>query len=173
MTPEQLHEIGVCLAWISIGLGAWSAQTLVSRGFYALGNTWLPAVLGTAVAVASLPLYTLGREQWGARGLAVASSAAILAYTLALALLLGRVSGVRGSARWGEWIARAGVALGAGIAAGWSVQALLPIHAETWLGFALRILVHGGIGAAVFLGGARLFGVREATSILRLRQRPA
>jgi putative peptidoglycan lipid II flippase len=173
MTPEQLHEIGVCLAWISIGLGAWSAQTLVSRGFYALGNTWLPAVLGTAVAVASLPLYTLGREQWGARGLAVASSAAILAYTFALALLLGRVSGVRGTARWGEWIARAAVALGAGIAAGWSVQAILPMPADHLHGIALRILLHGGIGAAVFLAGARLLGVREASSILRLPQKSA
>ena len=82
--PEQVHEIAVCLSLVSIGLSAWAAQTLIARGFYALGNTWMPALLGTVVAGASYPLYVLARERWGVRGLAVASSCAIVAYTLIL-----------------------------------------------------------------------------------------
>jgi putative peptidoglycan lipid II flippase len=160
MTPEQLHEIGTCLGWISIGLGAWSAQTLLARGFYALGNTWLPAVLGTAIAVAALPLYALGRTQLGAPGLAVASSIAILAYTVALALLFERTSaGGSASARWGDWLARAAAAMVAALLAGWSIQALLPLSGDTVLAIALRIFLHGGTGALVFLGGCRILGL--------------
>jgi putative peptidoglycan lipid II flippase len=174
MTPEQLREIGTCLAWISIGLGAWSAQTLLARGFYALGNTWLPAVLGTAVAVAALPLYALGRTQLGAPGLAVASSAAILAYTVALAFLFERATAGAGArAGWGDWLARAAAAMVAALLAGWSVQSLLPIPGSTILALVLRTAFHSGVAVMVFLAGARLLGVREATAILKLRQRPA
>jgi len=173
MSPEQLHEIGACLAWISIGLGAWSAQALVARGFYALGNTWLPALLGTAVAIAALPLYALGREQFGARGLAVASSAAILAYTAALAVLFARATGGRAAASWSEFILRAAVAMVAGMVAGWSAQSLVPLPGDAILAVALRILVHGGVGLLVFFAGARLLGMREAVGFLGLRERPA
>jgi putative peptidoglycan lipid II flippase len=170
MTPEQLREIGTCLAWISIGLGAWSAQTLFARGFYALGNTWLPAVLGTAVAIAALPLYALGRTQLGAPGLAVASSIAILVYTLALALLFERTS-AGASARWGEWLARAAAAMVAALFAGWSIQALLPIPGSSLLALSLRTILHGGTGALAFLAAGRLLGLREAAGLLRLRER--
>src|SRR5258705_2380305 len=116
MTPDQLREIGACLAWISIGLAAWSAQPLLSRGFYALGNTWLPALLGTGVAVVALPIYALGREQFGARGLAAASSTAILAYTIALALMLGRATKAHTDDRWVEWLPPAPPAPAHGVA---------------------------------------------------------
>jgi putative peptidoglycan lipid II flippase len=173
MSPEQLHEIGTCLAWISIGLGAWSAQALIARGFYALGNTWLPALLGTAVALGALPLYALGRVELGAPGLAAASSAAILAYTLALGFLFERAEKSKAGVRWGEWLARAAAALVAALIAGWSVQALLPIPGSTVLALTLRTVLHGGVGAVVFILGSRLLGMREATSILRLRERAA
>lgn len=90
ISPEQLHEIGTCLALVSIGLSAWSAQTLVARGFYALGNTWLPALLGTAVAIAAYPLYVFAGGAAGTHGLALASSAAIVVYVALLAVLLER-----------------------------------------------------------------------------------
>src|SRR5204863_8975508 len=53
IAPEQVHVIGTALALVSIGLAAWSAQNLIARGFYALGNTWFPALLGTAIAAAA------------------------------------------------------------------------------------------------------------------------
>ncbi|HEV8111169.1 MAG TPA: murein biosynthesis integral membrane protein MurJ [Planctomycetota bacterium] len=172
MTPDQLREIGACLAWISIGLAAWSAQPLLSRGFYAMGNTWLPALLGTGVAVVALPIYALGREQFGARGLAAASSAAILAYTFALAVMLGRATKAHADDRWAEWLARAAAALALGVATGWSLQAILPLPGSTLPILALRTILHGGTAALVLLAGARLLGIREA-SILRLRERTA
>jgi putative peptidoglycan lipid II flippase len=45
------------LAVLCFGLCGWAAQTVIGRGFYALGSTWLPTLVGTAVAFAVLPLY--------------------------------------------------------------------------------------------------------------------
>ncbi len=81
---------GTILAFLCLGLGGWAAQTLISRGFYALGSTWLPTIVGTSVAFLMAPLYVLLRHQWGAIGLAIASSIAILVYVLLLGWLQHR-----------------------------------------------------------------------------------
>jgi putative peptidoglycan lipid II flippase len=56
----------------------WATQTVISRRFFALGSTWLPTAVGTAVALCAVPLYVLLRQQKGAIGLAVSSAIAIL-----------------------------------------------------------------------------------------------
>ena len=81
---------GTLLAFLCLGLAAWAAQTVISRGFYALGSTWLPTITGTIVAIAAVPLYVVLRRHWGAIGLATASSIAILVYVLALGWLQRR-----------------------------------------------------------------------------------
>ena len=78
---------GTVLAFLCLGLGGWAAQTVISRGFYALGSTWLPTIVGTLIAILTLPLYVVLRQQWGAIGLAIASSIAILVYVLVLGWL--------------------------------------------------------------------------------------
>lgn len=173
LSPDQLREIGAALGWISVGLAAWSAQPLLARGFYALGNTWLPSLLGTSVAVAALPMYTLFREQWGARGLAAASSMAILGYALALAILLRRATEARDWARTSEWFLRALIALVAGVLAGWTMRRVFPQFGPAPWASLLRIAIDGGAGSLVFLAGARLLGIREAFGLLRLRERTA
>ena len=78
------------LMFLSLGLSAWAAQTVISRGFYALGSTWLPTTVGTVIAVASVPLYVALRRHFGAIGLALASSLAILIYVGVLGVLQRR-----------------------------------------------------------------------------------
>ena len=63
---------------------------MISRGFYALGSTWLPTIVGTTVAFIMVPFYVVLRQQWGAVGLAIASSIAILIYVLLLGWLQRR-----------------------------------------------------------------------------------
>ena len=65
---------GSVLAFLCLGLAGWAAQTVISRGFYALGSTWQPTAVGTAVAFCAVPLYILFRQQYGAIGLAIASA---------------------------------------------------------------------------------------------------
>jgi putative peptidoglycan lipid II flippase len=84
------QETATVLLFLSIGLSGWAAQTLISRGFYALGSTWLPTFVGTAIAVAMAPVYVVLREHSGAIGLAVASSVAIIVYVMVLGWLQRR-----------------------------------------------------------------------------------
>ena len=84
------QETARVLTWLSIGLSGWAAQTLISRGFYALGSTWLPTMVGTIIAVAMAPVYVASRQQSGAIGLAIASSAAITIYVMVLGWLQRR-----------------------------------------------------------------------------------
>jgi len=78
------------LAIFSFAMFAWGAQYIFSRGFYATHNTWTPALVGTGIMLASLPLYAFLVHRYQYIGLAIASSAAIILYMLVLFLLLNR-----------------------------------------------------------------------------------
>jgi putative peptidoglycan lipid II flippase len=166
LDPEQVHEIAVCLTLVSIGLAAWAAQTLIARGFYALGNTWMPALLGTVVAAASYPLYVLAREHWGVRGLAVASSGAIVAYTLILFWRLDRrlLRDSTAAQGLGKFMARALVVLAAGIGAGVLIDRVLP-HPDRAPMLALHALVLALAVIAAFALAARAVGLHEVSAI--------
>jgi putative peptidoglycan lipid II flippase len=64
-STADAEATGVILAFLSLGLSGWAAQTVISRGFYALGSTWLPTTVGTAVAFCAVPLYVLFRQKYG------------------------------------------------------------------------------------------------------------
>ncbi len=174
LAPEQLSEIGAALALVSLGLSAWSAQTVLARGFYALGNTWLPALLGTIVALGAYPLYVLLRVQLGLGGLAVASSVAILVYVALLAWLLARElerSAAPEPAGWGLFFTRALCALGLAVGAGKLVLHFLPAGFGT-REILLRAGLAGGLSLAVFGAAAALCGLPELQTILApLRRR--
>ncbi len=89
-SAADAEATGTILAFLCLGLGGWAAQTLISRGFYALGSTWLPTIVGTIIAFLMAPLYVVLRHQWGAIGLAIASSIAIVVYVLLLGWLQHR-----------------------------------------------------------------------------------
>jgi putative peptidoglycan lipid II flippase len=163
------------LGFLCLGLGGWAAQTVISRGFYALGNTWLPTLVGTAIAVAMTPLYVVLRQRDGAIGLAVASSIAITVYVLLLGLLQWRRF-EREVAANGESLQGAGMlgaalrmALAAGIAIGLGLLAragLLHLLPDTHLAAVLlraALLCVFGIGA--YAGLAHLFGVRDIADL--------
>jgi putative peptidoglycan lipid II flippase len=69
---------------------AWGAQNIFARGFYATRDTITPAVVGTATTVLSLPLYWLLVKRLDYLGLALASTAGIIVYTIVLFVLLNR-----------------------------------------------------------------------------------
>src|SRR5579863_2587572 len=78
------------LIFFSFGMFAWGAQNILARGFYATRNTLTPAIVGTVLAFANLPVYWLLVRRAHASGLAIASSLGIIAYTVALFVLLNR-----------------------------------------------------------------------------------
>ena len=177
-TAEDAEATATILAFLSLGLSGWAAQTVVSRGYYALGSTWPPTALGTAVALLSLPLYVLARQHAGAIGLAVASGVAILAYVLALGGLQRRrflrEAAARGAALKDEpgmldgalrLAAAAAMAMGCGLAARPYLLALAPgtgplsLLSRATVLCAFSLLIYGVLG--------RAFGVNEVVEIER------
>jgi putative peptidoglycan lipid II flippase len=167
LDARAIAGIAEALRWAALGLGAWAVQPLLARGFYALGNTWLPALLGTLVAALAYPLYVALREGDGTRGLALASSIAISAYVAALALLLARRLGARARVpAAASYVARAAIAVALAILAGDALElAWPPVHGP--FGLAARGLVLGSASGVFTLGLARTLGLREATSLVR------
>jgi putative peptidoglycan lipid II flippase len=90
LLPGQHEAIGVALGIFGLGLWAWAAQTVLARGFYAKGQTWIPTALGTAVIAILWPLYTWLGAAYGTIGLASASTIAISVYVFTLVVALRR-----------------------------------------------------------------------------------
>ncbi len=64
-------NILICLM---IGAFAFTAQTIVNRGFYAMQNTLFPTVCVTVILILTLPLYYLGMINFEIYGIALAIS---------------------------------------------------------------------------------------------------
>lgn len=183
------QETASVLVLLSLGLGGWAAQTVISRGFYALGSTWLPTLVGTTITIAMIPLYVVLRMHFGADGLAVASSVAILVYVFLLGWLqrrrFDREAAGRGTSLTGvpgmlSAALRLAAAAAIAIAAGLALRAVL-VPLVPGVGFVAlftRGIVLCGVGIAIYATAARLFGVRELVDLAgmitrRLRRRRA
>lgn len=169
ITPGQHAEIGLALAIFSVSLWAWAAHTVVARGFYAIGNTWFPTVLGTALVPLAFPLYTLLRERYGAIGLASASSIAISVYVGVLMIALRRRF-PEGEDRYLGFFARMVAAVGGSIALGlWARGALeVPLAALPTLA---RGAVYGLLPLAAYALLLVVLRVDDALAVLELVRR--
>jgi putative peptidoglycan lipid II flippase len=170
---------GTILAFLCLGLGGWAAQTVISRGFYALGSTWLPTIVGTMVAFAAVPLYVLMRRHWGAIGLATASSISILAYVLLLGWLqrrrFEREAAATGTTLHGvpgmlDAALRLAVAAGVAIGIGLAVRVVLVrwLPGTDLVAILVRASVLCALGGGIYLAVARLFGIRELAKFERM-----
>lgn len=90
MHGYDLQATAATLALFSVGLFAWGAQNLLARGFYAVRDTWTPAIVGTVLTFADIPLYWWLSKRAQYRGLSLASSIGIILLTVVLFLLLIR-----------------------------------------------------------------------------------
>jgi putative peptidoglycan lipid II flippase len=170
---------GTILAFLCLGLGGWAAQTVISRGFYALGSTWLPTIVGTIVAFAAVPLYVVLRRHWGTIGLATASSISITVYVLVLGWLQRRrfereaaakdttlhdVPGMLDAAL--RLALAAAIAIGIGLAVRVLLLQSLPGTQITVI--LARATVLCVVGGGIYLALARLFGIRELARFERM-----
>jgi putative peptidoglycan lipid II flippase len=90
MRPLDLDATAATLVFFTLGLFGWGAQYILARGFYATRNTLIPAIVGTALTFANLPVYWLLVRRFQHLGLAIASSIGITVYTVVIFLLLAR-----------------------------------------------------------------------------------
>ncbi len=147
-------QVSAILAVLVLGIpGAVAAQIAV-RGFYARRQPWLPALMGTAIALATVPLYLeLGRRMGGV-GLATASAIGQTANAAALLAMARYRYGTPALGALGQTTLRA-----LSIAAAAGVAALLILQSGPGMTLALRNLaLAGGAFAGVALLGVTLFG---------------
>jgi putative peptidoglycan lipid II flippase len=180
LDPDQIHAVAEALALAALGLSAWAAQPLLSRGFYALGDTWTPALLGTGVALLAWPLYGLARGSFGTAGLAATSALAIVGHALVLQIVLGRRlarHGAHAPQGWFAFSARALASFGVAAGVGLALDRALPAATTTWEA-ALHGAAIAGIVALTFVACGVLLGLHEVRNALqplarRLRSAPA
>jgi putative peptidoglycan lipid II flippase len=85
------------LPFLLLGSFAFSAQTVVVRGYYAMQDTLFPAMFGTAAVILSIPLFVLSMSHLGAAGVAFGVSLSALFQVTLLYVLWNRRSGNRAS----------------------------------------------------------------------------
>ncbi|MCG8548977.1 MAG: murein biosynthesis integral membrane protein MurJ [Desulfobacterales bacterium] len=78
------------LPYFMAGAFAFSAQTIVSRGFFAVQNTLFPAIFSTVCVVLSLPLLYWAMAAMGIKGVALGLSLSVIITTGALFEVWGR-----------------------------------------------------------------------------------
>jgi putative peptidoglycan lipid II flippase len=163
LKPADLHAVAAALAVFSLGMFAWGAQNIQARGFYAARDTLTPAIVGTALTFLNLPVYWWLGHHFRYLGLALASSAGIIVYTILLFGLLSRRTKNReaGEMVWFFLRVTAASVVAGGICfeltqllrspIGWhtTVRALAVLTIVSSMGFALTAIL------------AKLFGVRE------------
>jgi putative peptidoglycan lipid II flippase len=117
--PEETARVAAVLRVLALAVPAWVVQQIAVRGFYARGDTWRPMILGTAVALAVVPLYLALGPRFGAEGLAAAGVIGMSLNTVASLVLLRRQHGGPPLAPLAVSLARnLTVAAAAGLAAG-------------------------------------------------------
>lgn len=175
-TTADTTETATVLAYLCLGLGGWAAQSVIARGFYALGSTWLPTVVGTIIAAVAVPLYVALRREDGAIGLAIASSVAITVYVAVLGLLQRRrfereaaAKGTTLNGTRGMLAAVLRMAAAAAIASGFGLWLRGPML--QWLpGMSLApVLLRAALlcsfGVGIYVALAYLIGVRDLAEL--------
>jgi putative peptidoglycan lipid II flippase len=151
------------LVFFALGMFAWGAQNILARGFYATRNTLIPAIVGTLLALANLPVYWLLAHRAQHIGLALASSIGITAYTVVLFVLLNRRTQNREAGAITLFFAKVCAASAAVAWLCYRLQFFLEPH-FAWHSipgaFALLAIV-SSVGVALLLIAAKLLGIRE------------
>lgn len=177
-TSHDTAVTATALRFYSLGIFAWSAQAILTRGFYALQDSRTPVISGTIMTGVFILMNWLvvHNTAWGVGGLALATSVAAVLHMLVMYVFLRRrlrglqdgllsVSVVKTvcatAALCGAvWVARAGV------------LTFLPAGEPAKLAAVILLALAGGAGLAAFVGAARLLRMPELRStagILRRR----
>ncbi len=169
-TSADTAEVSAILALLCFAVPAWIAQQIIARAFYARADTLRPMLLGTVVAIASIPLYLeLGQSQ-GVRGLAIASAIGMTVSAVATLVWARWLHGAPALSRLVGTTARAVlVAVPAALLVRWLLGAAPSSTAAA--------LVDVTIGTALFAalagGGSALIGDDAMREMLRRLARRA
>jgi putative peptidoglycan lipid II flippase len=165
----DLNATGAALALFSIGMFAWGAQGILSRGFYAGRNTLRPAVIGTAVTFLNLPVYWLLVKPMQFRGLALASTIGISAYGIVLFISLYRSTANKATLEIAGFFLRITVASVVGAAGAFEVVHRLEgrTNWQDTLGAFVVLVAATPVGLVLTGLTAKLLRIREMNDYLK------
>jgi putative peptidoglycan lipid II flippase len=166
-TIEDTLQTAAALAFFSVGIPMWCVQTIVSRGFFALKDTWTPTLVGTGAWLCTLPAYYWLTQRMGVKGLALASTAGISLYAMVLfGILMGRTVGKKGVPEIGEYVKMAAAGVAAVFGGWYALDALVGWAPwETFTGALTRFAAGGAAVAIVYFLCALLLGSKTARKI--------
>lgn len=171
---SDLHATAATLAFFSIGMFAWGAQNLLARGFYSTHDTWTPAIVGTVLTFADIPLYWWLARRAQHLGLALASSIGIIVFTIVLFILLIRRTRSRNTSALLSFLSKVMIAsIVAGVVvfefSGWLSTW---IHWQRALGSFEVLVIATAAGTLLILVLLKLLRIREVDLIVdRIRSR--
>lgn len=151
----------------SIGLIFTATTRILVQGFYSMGNTWYPAMVGAITLVVHLIFTWAGTTVFGLKGLAAASIFSSLVNLIMLAVAYGRWVGALG---WPMIFGRVARFLVAGVALAAGCLVYDPIINEFGSRFFTRTFA---LGIAILLGGGLYMGVAAALNLEEYRETTA
>lgn len=151
------------LVYLMIGTFAFTAQTIVNRGYYAQQNTLFPSLYVSAAVIITLPLYYLGMHYMDVNGIALALSlSTILQVILLFALWNRRSSNSGGISVYRFYLKVIAISLViAGILQGLKTRLMSPVPSDTLLGNFLSLSALTMICLVLILGSGYLFRLEE------------
>ncbi len=176
-TAHDTAVTATALRFYSLGIFAWSAQAILTRGFYALQDSRTPVISGTAMTVVFIGMnwFVVHFTPWGVGGLAAATSiAAALHMGVMYFFLRRRLRGIRDGLLLvsvvktlcatavlcgAVWVARAGI------------LTFLPSSEHAKLAALTLLALAGGAGLLAFLLTARLLRMTELQFTTKLFRR--
>lgn len=169
MNEADLTQTAATLVWFAAGMFAWGAQNIVARGFYAIHDTITPAVVGTLLTAANIPVYWLLVRQSQHIGLAIASSIGITVYTVVLFGLLVRKTKDKGTVPLLMFFGKVTLASGVTAIACRKFLDYLGqrVSWRTVHGAFLDLCVTSVLGLGLFFVLARVMGIHEVTGYLK------
>ena len=169
-TAADTAQVAAILSLLALAVPAWITQQIAARTFYARADTWRPMVLGTAVALAAIPLYLSLARRYGVLGLAAAGAIGMSVNALATLILARWLHGAPDLGRLLSTAARAALIAGA---AALAVKFLVINPAPEEMSGALLNLTAGSlVFGAIAVGGVWLIGDQATREFMwRLLQR--
>ena len=155
------------LMFLMAGAFAFTAQTIVARAFYARQNTLLPAVFGTIAVAISIPLYIIGMQVMGAKGIALAISISVTLQVMLLFAIWNRQNHNKGSGSVYTFLLKTVLlSIPIGLGMDWIRRYLAAwIDTSTFSGCLLILSIIGCLFIAVLVIGALMLRIKEVSEL--------
>lgn len=157
-------------ALLAFAIPGWIVQQIISRAFYARGDTIRPMILGSVLSVAAIPLYLQMSKAFSVDGLAMAGVAAMTVNALATLLYARKLHDAPPFlpllGAFARSMAIAIPSVGVALAAIWLRETYLPLDmAQKWVSLA-DIAIGGAAFGAIALPTVLIFGEEGLKSFI-------